>query len=611
MKNINQTQVYIESLVQKLRDASKAYYESDTPIMSDSEYDTLLEELSELNPNHPYLKDVGFKPDSNIVKLPVPMASLDKRKPDTIKPEDLNKGPYVCMDKLDGISALWTTGYTRKPSLLLRGNGLEGQDVSHCIHGIQGLKQSSSPSVMIRGELIVPKGVISDTLARNWVNGILHQKNPSKEDLSKIRFVAYQVCEPKTLTRSQQITWLTSQGYEIAWSKVCPTLTVETLSDLFQTRRTVSEYECDGIVVGQDVIPVIPSNATNPKDAFAFKMPTEDQRATTVVEDVEWASSRTGKWIPRIRFRPVQIGTATIEYCTGFHGQFIKENGIGPGAEIIIRRSGDVIPVLEKVIRPCSGGTWKEPPQNQWEWDENGVHCKDISETISSDKLALELTHQLKALGIEGISKTIAKKLVVGNITTLLELHKANKTKVQDLIGKANGEKLKDALEPCMLSAKPQQWIKAFLGWPNGFGDVRIEATLALQPSVALWPSMILVPKGQSVSAFEDVKKAVPEYLKWRNLFPVGAVASTAPSAFDMMPIVSNIPVKGHYVMSGFRDKDIQAKLAEAGWVLQERINKSTTMLLVPEDAKETTKVKAAKDAGIKIIMRNEIQGLF
>jgi hypothetical protein len=81
----------------------------------------------------------------------------------------------------------------------------------------------------------------------------------------------------------------------------------------------------------------------------------------------------------------------------------------------------------------------------------------------------------------------------------------------------------------------------------------------------------------------------------------------------SIAPVVAAVAVaiKGHYVMSGFRDKDLQAKLAKAGWILQERINKSTTMLLVPEDAKETTKVKAAKDAGIKIIMRNEIHGLF
>jgi DNA ligase (NAD+) len=594
-----------ETIVKRLRDASKAYYETDKPIMTDAEYDALIEMLQKVSPNHPYLKEVGSTPSSEVVTLPVPMPSLDKRKPDTLRPDDLQKGPYVITEKLDGISALWICGYNKKPALYLRGNGLQGQNVSHCISGgIQGLKECSSPSVMIRGELICPKGEVEGTLARNWVNGMLHQKNPSKKDLQRIKFIAYQVCEPKTLTRSQQITWLLGQGFEVAWSTTESKPTVDRLKEIFSDRRENSVFECDGIVVGQDCIPMQSKDAANPKDAYAFKMPTDDQRAQTIVKEVEWASSRTGNWIPRIRFESVKIGTATIEYATGFNGQFIKENSIGPGAVIIVRRSGDVIPTVESVIKPCPNG-WQDPPSDRWDWDESGVHCIDTSQEETPEKLALEMEHQLVSLGIEGISKVTAKKLVLGGIKTLFDVSKSDVTLLQKLIGNVNGKKLSEGLKASFQSASKEKWIRAFLGWPKGFGESRILATLALEQDVSKWANISSPPKGQSAAAFEEIKKAVPAYLQWRSQFPESNVAASTP--------LSTAPVttKGFYVITGFRDQELQKRLASTGWVVQDSIRKTTNVLLINDDAKETTKVKAAKDAGIRIIPRSQVNILF
>jgi NAD-dependent DNA ligase len=592
-------QMSVESLVTRLREAAKAYYETDTPIMSDTEYDALLDQLAQQAPNHPFLNEVGSAPGGTVVKLPVPMPSLDKRKPDSLKPIDTTSGPYVCMDKLDGISALWVSGGNQANQLLLRGNGTEGQDVSHCSKGIRGLIESIGSRIMVRGELILPKASIAGTLARNWVNGVLHQKEPSKDDLQKIQFIAYQVCEPRTLTRSQQMSWLANRGFQVAWHMNLPRLSPEALQTFFKTRREESEYECDGIVVGQDRVPA--QTSSNPKDAYAFKMPLDDQRAQTIVQAVEWQSSRTGNWIPRLRFTPVTIGTATIEFCTGFHAQYIEQNKLGPGATIVIRRSGDVIPVCEKVLLPAED--WFPPPSGQWEWDSNHVHARDTSTESSPEKLALEMAHQLVALGIEGISKVTAKKLVEGGLPTLEQLKSAQQATLQQLIGAVNGEKLSKAFQIAQTTATEAQWIRAYLGWPKGFGESRIEATLAAEPSVEKWPTLTTVPKGQSGLAFQEVCKAVPGYLVWRAKFG----QPSTPIVTAPKPVV----VKGHYVMSGFRDASLQAKLQAAGWNEQDRITKTTTVLLVPDSAKETQKVKAARESGVNIVTRSEANGLF
>lgn len=591
----------IETLVAKLQKAAHAYYETDTPIMTDTEYDACVETLQKLSPNHPFLASIGSQPTSGATALPVPMPSLDKRKPDTYRPETLGSGPFICSDKLDGISALWVCGFQGPSKLYLRGNGTLGQDVTHCSSGIKGLVQTSLPICIVRGECIVPR---SESIARNWVNGVFHQLTPSKEDLQKIQFVAYQVCTPSTLTRSQQMTWLINQGFQVPWYMQFPsTPTVEHLSTLFQTRRSDSPYECDGLVIGRDCIPIL--STSNPKDAFAFKMPVDDQRAETIVEDVEWASSRTGNWIPRIRFQPVQIGGATIQYATGFHAEFVSKQGIGPGAKVLIRRSGDVIPTIETVLQPAPQG-WKTPPEGCWKWDDNHVHAIDCTPVATPEKLALELTHQLVSFGVEGISQTTAKKLVVAGFQTLQTLRSATVTQLQDAIGSANGAKLHSQLTQVLRSAPEATWVRAFLGWPKGFGETRIQATLACEPSVAKWPTLVKSPKGQSATAFAEVQAAVPAYLKWRSLFAdcTPVVASTPTTA-------STGPSKGSFVMSGFRDPVLQARLSESGWEQEARVTKKTTVLLIADDVENTTKVQAARKAGIRIVLRSEVEGLF
>lgn len=596
----------INNLVKRLHAASVAYYETETPIMTDAQFDDLVEQLRLLAPDHVFFSEVGAKPEAGAVTLPVPMPSLDKRKPDSLKKTDLVAGPQVCSEKLDGISALWVSGVHQKPALYLRGNGTEGQDVIHCISGIKGLQPCSAPIVMVRGELIIPKGVIEGTLARNWVNGVLHQKTPSKEDLSKIHFVAYQVCRPASLTRSQQIVWLKNQGFEVAWSLRCDSLDIETLQELFTQRRNTSRQECDGVVIGHDAVPTL--SAKNPSDAQAFKMAIDDQRATTKVIQVVWASSRTGLWIPRIQFEPVRIGGATIEFCTGFHAQFIQENGIGPGAVVVIRRSGDVIPTLEKVVSASPSG-WSQPPAGSWKWDDKGVHALDTAEESSPEKLALELTHGLVTLGVEGISKITAKKLVDGGVKSLEAILKTPMPTLQALIGNTNGEKLSKGLPTAMKMAPEKLWIRAYLGWPKGFGETRIDALLGVEASVEKWLGLKTLPKGISVASFEEIKKCVPDYLKWRAQFagmaPV-AVAIAAP----VRPVIA-VAAKGNQVMSGFRDKDLQERLAAAGYILQDRIANSTNLLLVPDDAKETVKVKEAIAKGIRIVPRSQVDSLF
>jgi hypothetical protein len=151
------------------------------------------------------------------------------------------------------------------------------------------------------------------------------------------------------------------------------------------------------------------------------------------------------------------------------------------------------------------------------------------------------------------------------------------------------------------LQATEIQWIHAFVGWPKGFGERKITATLAIEPSVNKWPSMKIAPAGQTMTTFSEVCKIVPAYLAWRSQFNVTVVA-------PVVAPVANV-TKGSYVMSGFRDADLVGKLTAGGWILQERINKDTSILIVCDD-KETTKTKTAREKGIRIVSRSDAASL-
>ena len=600
------------SIFDTLRNASRAYYETDVPLMTDEAYDSLLEQARSMDPQNNFFTEVGAIPSKGRVSLPVGMPSLKKIKPDTFSSWQ-KKGPFLVSDKLDGISALWVFGYNQKPSLYLRGNGLVGQDCSVPIllQNIQGLIQAPIPKGIVRGELIVPRSIAKElgTSARNWVNGILHQSSPSAEDVKKIQFVAYQVMSPASLSRSQQMTWLQNQGFFCVSNSSIQDITIETLSDIHTKRKAESLYECDGLVVGVDQVPETVSGAQEPKDAVAFKMVSEDQRAMTTILDIEWNSSRTKTWIPRILFTPVHVGTAMISCCTGVHAQNIVEKGLGIGAQIIIRRSGDVIPIVDSVLVPATA--LKMPPEGRWAWDERNVHALDTTAELSADSKALHIVHTLTRMGIEGIRSSTAIKLVEGGIHTIAEIGKSSLETLQTLMGSKTGTKLSVELKECLKKAHVKHWVLAYPCWPKGFGDIRMDAALLLEPSVEKWPSLTTSPSKMGMDSFKEIQAVVPAFLSWKeeimNVFKIHSNTLVHDTTVPPNVVVKNGKT---YVMSGFRDKDLSATLHLAGWEQQERITKTTTVLLVPDDAKETEKVRTARTAGVRIVARSQINTL-
>jgi NAD-dependent DNA ligase len=593
----------VPALVKQLRAASAAYYNGGKPLLDDDAYDALVEQLRSLDPENPYLEEIGAPPQEGSVRLPYPMPSLDKIKPgqDQLTRFLANTTGFVVTEKLDGLSALWV-GSSKK--LYLRGDGLVGQDISHLAPlGIQGL---ATGNASVRGELILPRAA-GEKLARSWVNGLVHRKEPAAADVAKVHFVAYEVLAPVNLTRGEQLAFLKKAGFEVPWTMVAKQLTVETLAEGLKKRRSDSPYDTDGLVVGLMGVPKSESTVDrvrNPKDCVAFKMPLDEQAAETTVREVIWGASAQGYLIPKLQFDPVHIGSATIQFCTAHNARVVADGKLGAGARILVRRSGDVIPKLDRVLAPASAASM--PAEGTYEWDSTQTHIRVTSGTTSTAVVAAKLGHFLKTLEIPGSGPATVAALVKGGITGPSSLWAASAERLSELLGPKTGASLHVNLRKALDGASEMTLMVASSQMPRGVGETKLKALFEHNKDPRQWrvgtgctaptgwTMMTLTPFWDTLKTYEDWRK---KELGWIP-YPKGAGVTVEVAK----PAVAS---KGVLCMTGFRDKVLEEKATAAGYSFAPTFTAKVTHLLVPDgEVKDSEKVKAARSKGIPIVGR-------
>lgn len=608
----------IQMIVKLLKTASDAYYNgTNEGILSDEAYDALRDELEELDPDHPFLKQIGAPvPKGQAVKLPYTMASLTKIKPGTGAVESFRTAAkvksWVLSDKLDGISVLWDTG-NRK--LYLRGDGLTGVDVSNYAPYIQGLTpRCFNQKWVLRGELVLPNGTEIDgtaaALPRSWVNGQLHQKTPIPEHLGKIHFVAYELIEPSKLTREDQLKQMAQAGFEVPWCTVTTTLNDEALSALLLKRRAESDYAIDGLVVGENNIPIKESSesVSNPKDMRAFKMPLGDQQAETEVVDVLWSPSYQGYWIPRIQIKPVLIGGSRIEFLSGHNARFVLDNKVGKGATIVIRKSGDVIPTLDRVVQPS---TQIQLPVGKWDGpEETASHLKlpEGEEADHEDVVVKKLEHFAKTLEIPHLGPGQCVKLIRARIRMPGNLVNVTYADLANAIGEGMAKKVYPAIQTQVDKASELDFMIASSTMPRGVGASKLKALFALQSDPRRWSSTLSTCEGWTSSALKTFYTRLPVYEAWRKAelpsIPYPKIA-LQPQPQQAVPTKQEV-----FCFTGFRSAEMQAALESKGHEISTTLSKKTTILVVTDTeaaAANTEKVKKARELGTKILTRDQV----
>lgn len=617
-----------------LDDAADAYYNKGQPIMTDDMYDLVQDHLRKRDPNHPALQRVGapVQPGKK-VKLPYWMGSLDKIRDD---PKALTKwlGSYsepprcVVSDKLDGNSGLLVYG-KGGVSLYSRGDGSYGQDVSHLLGKIRGILPKPPAKTLplaIRGELIISRKAweqIKDlgANARNVVAGAMHASSPDERVSSRIDFVAYELLEPR-MPPMEGLALLASQGFMVVHHEPLQNqdITMERLSDILMARRKSSPYEVDGIVITHDkdhkrMV------GKNPKHAFAFKSLLTHDEAEVIVTGVEWNVSKDGYIKPLVHFPTVVLEGANISKATGFNAAFIEQNKIGPGSRIVVIRSGAVIPHILRVLSAASNGK-PSLPDTPYKWTDK--HVDIMIETETPDVMKRRMEFFVSTLDIRNIGPGTIEKLYNHGIDTIPKLVALKKEDILAIEGFASvsAQHIVDGLA-AVKTARCADLMAASGMFGRGMGIKKMAPVLVAFPRmvepngpIPTYEEVRTVPGMGDVSA-RSILAGITPFRRFLQEIGHGCkpaptpAPATAPSRTATPAAASarssNVPLTGiTAVFTGFRNKDWENRIMDAGGKVSTSVSKNTTIVVAADPQEDSSKLKKARELGIPIVLKDE-----
>ena len=437
----------IEQLEKKIKEANDAYRAGGDVIMTDSQYDQLLEELELLDPHNELLQKVGhvIVDETRKSKLPIPMASMNKEKTLAAlqswcgKKGISNREEVIITPKFDGLSLCVHEVNTGSWDNLnfdawTRGDGTVGQKSNPHYDLIENkLKKnrnryddgtfSSNIFEYTYGEVMIPKQVFIDKFAKDYANprnlvaGLLNSKTPDTmlKDCQFIKYGATMSDKFKNhfTTKKEVLDQLNTNQKMGVQYLVCTIseLSEEMLIALFKTWSDT--FEIDGLIIElndlkrQDELGR-ETSSNNPVWARAFKHSSFEQSAVTDVLGVSWNISKQGYLKPIIHIRPVKLDGVTISNVTGNNARFVKDLGIGFGAKVLVKRSGMVIPTIADVIEPVE---WKDPVilNTDIKWNDNGVELMTVGET---DQQRFKQTVSFfEILGVENVGEGVIRQL--------------------------------------------------------------------------------------------------------------------------------------------------------------------------------------------------------
>jgi len=608
----------VNQIVTTMSEASDSYYNTDKPILTDKIYDLLEARLKTLNPEHPLLKSIGAPVQNNMekVKLPFFMPSLDKLKgeDDSVKKWIKSyKGPYVVLDKMDGVSLL-IVGTKKGWRLFTRGNGFEGQDISHLTRLLK--LPTLKDRIAIRAELLMDTKIFESKYKnfaenpRNFVSGLIRRKNPNVEPTKDISIIAYELISNNSSKPSVQLLKLKKLGFQVAPYKKFEDITSESLTKYLEKRKKETTFEIDGLVISQNkkYNRVIKGN---PSYSKAFKTFSKQQTAVSTVLKVVWNASRWGLLKPIIKIKPVKLGGVTISNLTGFNAYFIKhghgltENKptkpVGKGAQLLIVRSGDVIPFVHDVIK----GTKAEFPDTEYVWNKTKI---DIALTKANSTVAIkQITYFFRAIGVEYFSIGLVTRFYKAGLNNIIKIIRAPVIKLITIDGiqKTMARKIKTGIKEALKGVDLHILMYASSKFNRNLGSERLKLVVDRYPDVMSMEYANLPEKIEDIHGFSKILavqfvKGLPRFKLFMERIDQYVTVNKQQSP------ISNLLENEVIVFTGFRNDKLKKYIRDNGGKVTNTVSFKTTKLVVKDDTTNSTKVDKAKFIGVKILTVSE-----
>lgn len=435
----------MKELGEKLREASRAYYQEDREIMSNVEYDALYDTLSALEKETGIVLadsptvNVGYEAVEQLPKEEHerPMLSLDKTKEREALREFIGEHPTLLSWKLDGLTIVLTYENGELIKAVTRGNGIVGEVITNNARVFKNipLKISFKGRLVLRGEAIITYSdfeKINETIGdadakyknpRNLCSGSVRQLNNEITAKRNVRFYAFSLVSAEGVdfrnSREVQFRWLNEQGFEVVEYRKVTAETLDEAMDYFAEAVTTNDFPSDGLVALYDDIAYGESLGTTakfPRNAMAFKW-ADEMRDTRLLE-IEWSPSRTGLINPVAIFEPVELEGTTVSRASVHNISIMKELKLGIGDIIRVYKANMIIPQIAENLTGSGNApiphTCPACGQETVVKKENDVECLFcVNPECPAKKIkSFGLFTSRDAMNIDGLSEATLEKFI-------------------------------------------------------------------------------------------------------------------------------------------------------------------------------------------------------
>lgn len=378
----------IEKLEELINKYADAYYNNNESLISDFEYDKLVEELNELyKKNGITPTKVGANPISKFSKVEhkVPMLSLEN----SYNIEDIVKWIQTVCDtntieievepKIDGLSISCIYKNGELIQAITRGNGSIGEDVTENVMQIRNipLKLKEPVSIEVRGEVYmtrenfdkvneqrVSEGEIPYANPRNLASGTLRQLDANVVKERGLHVLFYYIVGNGTPTQLEDIFMMHRLGLPTMdkYRYIVESTDLQNMEIAINAIKAKDYgFDIDGAVLkvnDKKYWEALGNRANSPRWAIAYKYPTDS--VVTTLEEVDWTIGRTGILTPVACFKPVNIGGTIVSYASLHNAEMVQKMDLKIGDRIIVKKAAEIIPQVVSVITEARTGNEKD-----------------------------------------------------------------------------------------------------------------------------------------------------------------------------------------------------------------------------------------------------------
>lgn len=635
----------VKVLHELLHQYNYEYHVKDNPSVPDSEYDKLLHELIDIETQHPELKTadsptvrVGGEAQSSFEKVrhETPMLSLsnafnedDLRRFDQRVREAVGEVSYMCELKIDGLAVSLKYENGRLVQGLTRGDGTTGEDITEnlkTIHAIP-LTLKQPISFEVRGEAYMPrksfmklneekekKGEAPFANPRNAAAGSLRQLDPKLASARKLDIFLYSIndfTELDATSQSEALTELDELGFKTNPKRIIAKTIDDVLNYIahWTTSRDALSYDIDGIVIKVNAIEhqeEMGFTQKSPRWAIAYKFPAEE--VVTTLLDIELSIGRTGVVTPTAVLEPVHVAGTTVSRASLHNEDLIHERDIRIGDEVVVKKAGDIIPEVVRVIldrRPENTEKYHMP-----------THCPscghelvriegEVALRCINPKCQAQLIEGLKhfvsrqAMNIDGLGTKIIEQLyyheLIKDVADIFYLKKEDLLPLERM-----GEKKVDNLMQAIENAKSQSLEHLLFGL--GIRHLGVKASRVLAEKYETMDRLMQVTENELVEIYDVGEKLAQSFVTYMGNEDIRTLIDKLETQQVNMSYTGQktSQIEGHPEFQGktivLTGKLEQMTRNEASEWLQRQGAKVTSSV-----TKSTDLVIAGKDAGSKL----------